>query len=120
MTCGQCKEATLVTDSRPSPGGLWRRRHRCPNGHRFTTYEHLASENNINHGRRRSLPALQRGHTLYWRYLDGLSMKRGEHDIARDYAELLRLQWPSQKARQRLVGLARRAPLTQLRMEAVG
>ena len=38
ITCPECGERTEVTDSRPKPGGIYRRR-KCPQDHRFTTIE---------------------------------------------------------------------------------
>jgi transcriptional regulator NrdR family protein len=38
MNCPECGEDTLVSDSRNKKGKCWRRR-KCPNNHRFTTWE---------------------------------------------------------------------------------
>lgn len=37
--CPECGAATRVTDSRPAPGGIIRRRRACTQGHRFSTFE---------------------------------------------------------------------------------
>ena len=39
MTCPNCKQQTKIIDSRPRSPGSTYRKHRCKNGHVFTTLE---------------------------------------------------------------------------------